>query len=114
MKEAVALVLTFWAAGATLSPTPATAPALAPNSTLYSDGIPPARYQGNNSLALTVVDDLNTVCGTPPPGKHFLGCVRGGRTFMPNPCRTASEHPYPRILCHELGHVNGWPGTHGD
>lgn len=33
---------------------------------------------------------------------------------LPHPCALAGREIYATILCHELGHVNGWPGTHGD
>lgn len=28
--------------------------------------------------------------------------------IIPNPCRWEKFDPYARLLCHELGHVNGW------
>jgi antirestriction protein ArdC len=33
---------------------------------------------------------------------------------MPNPCAFPDSDAYAHLLCHELGHANGWPPTHGD
>lgn len=32
---------------------------------------------------------------------------------MPDPCAHKDES-YARLLCHELGHTKGWPGSHPD
>ena len=37
----------------------------------------------------------------------------GGRVIAPNPCSYPETDLYARILCHEIGHANGWPATHG-
>lgn len=39
-------------------------------------------------------------------------CAADGIITMPNPCKTATPGWYERTLCHELGHVNGWPADH--
>jgi len=83
------------------------------NSTLYFDGMPPKRYQGNVRVLIATVDNLNGVCGQPPPGKFWYGCTRGITVFVNNPCLSGSQE-YARILCHEFGHINQWPATHGD
>lgn len=81
--------------------------------TLYSDGMPPKRFQGNVRVVIATVDNLNDVCGQPPPGKFWFGCTRGVTVFMPNPCPYGQQE-YARILCHEFGHIQGWPATHGE
>jgi len=40
-------------------------------------------------------------------------CETGGRIIAPNPCSFPDTDAYARILCHEIGHANGWPSTHG-
>jgi hypothetical protein len=75
------------------------------------DGPPPERFKGNNTLILTFHSDLKEACGEPPKGKRFLGCARGNRVAMPNPCGIPNEQ-FARIMCHELGHVNGWTADH--
>ena len=85
---------------------------LAAHSTLLSEGPPPARYRANTSFVITLVNDIEAACGKAPRGYVFLGCTRGRTVYMPNPCTTRES--FARILCHEAGHVNGWPRTHGD
>jgi antirestriction protein ArdC len=41
-------------------------------------------------------------------------CATGERLVLPNPCAFGSNDRYAALLCHELGHANGWPPTHGD
>ena len=75
------------------------------------DGPPPERFMADSR----VVVSFGTVaeCGTPPPGKVFLGCVRGDLIHMPNPCKHLDEGKFAVILCHELAHrANGWSGNH--
>lgn len=93
--------------------------ALAPNSTPYSSSVPPLRYQqGAASILVTVHPSmLPSMCNLKvPKGYELKACMyrKDGVPviFMPNPCAVAEE--YAQILCHEQGHVNGWPGTHGD
>ena len=97
----------------------AAAVALPPNSTPYSDGRPPARYQGGATVMLQTTDQagINSTCqalfGAPPAGMKMNACNTGERIVMPNPCDYPNE-AYAKLLCHELGHANGWPMTHGD
>lgn len=92
------------------------APPLAPHSTLYSDGLPPERFQGETTVVITFVPSVNTrdTCGIAGKGYAFLGCTRRDDVIlMPNPCQFPRDD-YARILCHEKGHRLGWPATHGD
>lgn len=110
-------VLAFASAALTLvsAAPPTGAPALAPNSTLISTGVPPARYRKDNAAVVYFVDDVSPLCGrASTPGFVIVACARGNQIAMPNPCRFAASEYYARIMCHELGHVSGWPGTHGD
>lgn len=87
-----------------------------PTTTIY-DGNPPPRYQGDNAAVVFFVDNVNTPerCGVPPSGYVFLGCQKGNIMMVTNPCRlNGIPHSYEQILCHELGHRNGWPNTHGN
>ena len=92
---------------------PASAP-LAPGSTLYSDGIPPVRFQGDNVAAVIMVADVAPYCGkSGRADKVLIACSSGSTIVVPNPCLTADSDWYARILCHESGHAQGWPNTHG-
>lgn len=85
-----------------------------------SDGSAPARFQGDNAAVVYFINtkDLQTMCGgDAPEGYYYAGCsgTRDGVPViaLPNPCQFDNE-PYAHIACHELGHRNGWPATHGD
>jgi hypothetical protein len=75
--------------------------------------LPPLRYQGNNTVRVS----FGTVdkCG----GINVAGCVRfgfGGEKIMhlPQPCLQSREGDFASLVCHELGHVNGWGANHHD
>lgn len=80
---------------------------------------PPAAYRGNTTAQIVTLDEpaLEARCahlmGPPSPGMFYRACTRRGRpvVYVPNPC-TYGGDKYASVLCHELGHVNGWPGTH--
>ena len=97
----------------------AAAVALTPNSSLYSDVTPPVRYQGDASVQLDVTSQsgidqrCHPVFGEPPAGMKTDACEIGGRIIAPNPCSYPQSDAYAHLLCHELGHANGWPATHG-
>jgi hypothetical protein len=109
---------------ATPSPTQTCAPApivtpgpnFPPNSTYISHGEPPKRYGYPPTYVVRVAfgrANIDAICGRPPCGNVFLGCNRGGVMVLPDPFATDSEE-FARIARHELGHVNGWPASHGD
>lgn len=75
-----------------------------------NDGPPPARYM--SSATVQVAFGGVKECGTPPEGYTFEGCQRGDTIYVPNPCDHMKEGKFAVILCHELGHRNGWNRTH--
>jgi hypothetical protein len=90
---------------------------------LASDARPPVRYQGNARARVVTMSPaaVNGYCaaapnlGAPPPGYHWGACTTAdGIMFLPNPCLSPPTDEYAHLLCHELGHVNGWPPTHGN
>lgn len=78
--------------------------------------IPPQRYQGD--VAVVTVFSRQAIieqCGA----EAIVACAKtytNGTVilFVPNPCVLAGKELYATILCHEIGHVSGWPATHGD
>lgn len=80
---------------------------------VYSTDAPPMRFRKDRSFRLEIMEpaELSKACGDPA----FIACegetIRGVRVIVPNPCGWSGE--YAHILCHELGHVNGWPRLHG-
>ena len=83
------------------------------------DGPPPIQYQGDNIAPVIFVDpsQIDFLCGSSPPPYKTLACVTWQKVegkavpvmAVPNPCgpQWAGEG-FAYIMCHELGHVNGW------
>ena len=98
----------------------AAATLLAANSSPYNDGRPPARFQGDVNVAMDIRDhagvakECQALFGTPPQGMKTNACYTGRKLIMPNPCSIPQTDAYAHMLCHEIGHANGWPSTHGD
>ena len=92
---------------------------LAAAPSLYSDARPPARFRQDATVILEIRDqsEIEKTCqaryGAPPPGRRMEACVIGNRAIMRNPCSFPQSESYAAMMCHELGHVNGWPATHG-
>lgn len=75
---------------------------------------PPARFRQDGQVALQLVgpDHVAATCeamGAPPGAR---ACERAGLIVFPNPCAWANASDLRDLLCHELGHANGWPATH--
>ena len=87
---------------------------------LFSDAKPPARFQGPTTVVLQVTDQagIDRVChplfGKPPAGMKTDACHTGEKVVLPNPCTFPQSDGYARMLCHELGHANGWSANHED
>lgn len=77
--------------------------------------LPPMEFQGNNSASIEFMsaESVNSYCrmlmgpSQPPENMVVLGCTIRNSVVMPNPCSHAEES-YAALMCHELGHVNGW------
>jgi len=50
--------------------------------------------------------------GNSPIAEGPLVCRVGDRLVASNPCTANAPSWYERTLCHEIGHVNGWPSNH--
>lgn len=81
---------------------------------------PPRRFRGGATAIVTTMSpaDVNATCskllGPPEPGHTWLGCTNReangeAHVYGPTFCSLPNSGPY----CHEWGHVNGWPATHG-
>lgn len=98
----------------------ATTIAAAAGSTPFSDGRPPERFQSDRTLVIEMRDQAGisgqcqALFGKPPQGMKTNACYTGDKLIMPNPCSFPPTDTYAHMLCHELGHANGWPSTHGD
>jgi hypothetical protein len=89
-------------------------------STPFSDARPPAVFQRDATVTLEFArqSKIDAGCqalfGKPPAGMRTNACATGRRLIMPNPCSFPDSDTYAHLLCHELGHANGWPPTHGE
>lgn len=88
-------------------------------ASLFSDGDPPERFRKSAILTLDMRDqagieaECQPLYGAPPSGMKTYACSIGPRVVAPNPCTYPASDAYARMLCHELGHVNGWAAAHG-
>lgn len=87
---------------------------LATAGSTMDDGWPPPRYRRDTWAHVLFVAPkrITTFCDDVPnpPGWETEACQEGFTVWMPNPCLFDEE--YARILCHEIGHVNGWSNNH--
>lgn len=77
---------------------------------------PPKRYQGDGSATVLFVVSPDAECrrigAVTDPGKTIQGCRKGGVIVLSNPCSWPNRSDYADTACHELGHLQGWPGDH--
>ena len=88
-----------------------------PNATYYSDKLPPQRFRSNGRVLVRFADQrtIDRECGKAPCNMVTLGCLQSSVIMiLPNPCSYGPDDDYAVLVCHELGHLNGWPATHGD
>ena len=121
---AASLLIPSPVAPATIGDTTCSAPVAVPatittpNATYYSDSEPPVRFRKSGSVTVqfTTQAGINSICGKAPCNMVTLGCLETGpaRMILPNPCSYPASDDYAELVCHELGHLNGWPATHGD
>lgn len=84
--------------------------------TPHFGGPPPPRFRGNVTGEITFTDraGIDRECKIAPEGMERQGCKRGNRIIVSNPCRLENPTRLEATICHELGHLNGWPRTHGE
>lgn len=90
-----------------------------PTDTAY-DGMPPNRFRGDVMVPVIFSTNVEQACydvGLKEiPGTEVRGCTltKGNQQtiIISNPCWNSNSN-YKIDLCHEIGHVNGWPGSHG-
>lgn len=81
--------------------------------------LPPSHLRFDNAAPVIFADPVTVDlrCGGDADNTNgrILACVyrRNSLMIVPNPC-AHTEESYARLMCHELGHVNGWPGNHPD
>lgn len=80
--------------------------------------LPPLEYNKpvNKVVEVTFTHPVlvHLACGGDIPSDlQIFACARvnGNRMIVPDPC-LHTEESYARLLCHELGHINGWPADH--
>jgi hypothetical protein len=78
---------------------------------------PPDRFQSDNYAVALFGGPaaITALCGgVRADGRVPLACTSDHTMALPNPCVFAHADFYAAIVCHELGHANGWPQNHGD
>lgn len=80
--------------------------------------LPPPEYNTRLDKPVKIVFTdpifVHLGCGGQLPSEYqIFACARvnGDRILMPDPC-AHTEESYARLLCHELGHIKGWPADH--
>lgn len=83
--------------------------------TMVYDGMPPARFQGPATVKAIFgrIDKCGKANIPGRPDVYFESCIRGGVTYLPDPC-AYPEETFARLTCHELAHSRGWPADHGE
>lgn len=89
------------------------APALAG---LIDNGWPPERFWGSTEVTVVFIPSnrIENLCGHIDDAT-VLGCtLPDGRVVLPDPNGDIryQREDFARLVGHELGHVNGWPGDH--
>lgn len=92
-----------------------------PDESVVYSGQPPKAYRNDVGYGVMAVSDVSKACliagleDIPDTIVNACTVSRGNNhvVIMPNPCapRWANDE-FARHLCHEQGHVNGWPGNH--
>ncbi len=66
------------------------------------------------AVAFVSFGDFRRLCGEHPTSAsdQALSCFSKDILLATNPCTRLDKGWYERLLCHELGHVNGWAADH--
>lgn len=90
--------------------------AAAPNQTNH-EGRAPHAYRADATVTVVFTRNVQRECeAIGLRGDHNMtkACsyTVGGKTtiIMPNPCPERGD--YAKLMCHEIGHANGWPADH--
>jgi len=78
----------------------------------FSPQLPPVRYRGDAEVKVRFTRHATPYCGIikAPAGSIACAPVGGDLIIAPNPC--AWRDPYAKLMCHEIGHANGWGAEH--
>lgn len=92
---------------------------------LVDDGMPPIRFRGDagipkvqfaKGLQVSSLCKIDLLTGQEVMACTFLApdTMKPNRMVLPNPCQPQFRgERFAELACHELGHANGWPATHG-
>jgi hypothetical protein len=98
LRNGLVLVLPFWILVACVS-----------------FGFPPVGYQGSVSAAVHFMDQAAVAAICEERGLSLTAAcaeIGGSQIWIENPCDWPGDS-YAQLLCHEIGHINGWPANHG-
>lgn len=79
----------------------------------FNPDLPPKQYRGDATLKVDFTRHASTLCSIVKAEPGSIACAGIGSDWaiMPNPCGWSD--PYARMMCHEIGHANGWGAEHG-
>jgi hypothetical protein len=85
--------------------------------TTVFDGWPPERFQNMPDKAVHIIFGrvaINAECGQVLWPEVIEACsdTQNKLLVMPDPCRFPADDNYARLMCHEVAHLDGWPGNH--
>jgi hypothetical protein len=81
---------------------------------------PPPEFRSNTLVGVEFLDpaDVGFRCADRGatywglPGINAVACATKTLVSLPNPCSVINGGWYADLLCHEIGHTNGWPADH--
>ena len=79
-----------------------------------TEDVPDADSANEIRIAFASVLQVGSTCssGGDEDSGSALVCRSGSGLIARNPCQAPAPSWYERTLCHEIGHVNGWPANH--
>lgn len=77
--------------------------------------LPPRAYQHPSTFIVSTVPSnlITLTCDRLGATHADAACERDGAVYLPNPCDFPRDD-YARLMCHEMGHINGWSANHSD
>lgn len=74
--------------------------------------MPPKQFQHGADVRITFMDQdkVNWLCNMKREAGTLQACVIDGVIYAPNPCQAPGA--YAELMCHEIGHANGWNAKH--
>lgn len=89
-------------------------PTSEPTVTIYAHPLPLDQYRDEKSVTVRFTYNTHEACSSIEPladGELYIACYDRNASiiYMPHPCAdNRIDQEYTQLMCHELGHANGW------